>query len=212
MMGSIQKPTTTNRILKMTIGSILAFAIVYFAVHEILLSLLPEDNLMVPLTSIEEKIPIPPRPGVKGIIITGPVIKDLVFQIDFKSSRVKKLYWKRIERIDPTADVKIRAKVLPNGNLQFNPVNDVFSPGHSYAGSEIAKVVQTWRFTPYKHGEIRFWFNFPSRGVKLTVDVHDLRRNPDIPEKYFVKNGLLFYVEGLKPSRVNQFGRVAIRE
>jgi len=212
MMGSIQKPTTTNRILKMTIGSILAFAIVYFAVHEILLSLLPEDNLMVPLTSIEEKIPIPPRPGVKGIIITGPVIKDLVFQIDFKSSRVKKLYWKRIERIDPTADVKIRAKVLPNGNLQFNPVNDVFSPGHSYAGSEIAKVVQTWRFTPYKHGEIRFWFNFPSRGVKLAVDVHDLRRNPDIPEKYFVKNGLLFYVEGLKPSRVNQFGRVAIRE
>ncbi len=212
MMGNIQKHVKDNRAVSITIVSILALVGVYLALHEIMLSLLPEDNLMIPLTSIEEKIPIPPRPGVKGIIITGPVIKDLIFQIDFKSSRLKKLNWKRIEGIDPTADVKIRAKILPDGQLIFNPASDVFSPGHSYAGSEIAKIVQTWRYTPYKHGEIRFWFNFPSRGAKLTVDVHDLRRNPDIPEKFFVKNGLLFYVEGLKPSRVNQFGRVAIRE
>ncbi len=211
MMGSIQK-ARDNRAVSIAIAAILLLAVLYLALHEILLSLLPEDNIMVPLTTVEEKIPIPPRPGVKGIIITGPVIKDLVFQIDFKSSQVKKLNWKRIERIDPTADVKIRAKVLPTGELVFNPITDVFSPGHSYAGSEIAKIVQTWRYTPYKHGEIRFWFNFPSRGVKLTVDVHDLRRNVDVPEKYFVKNGLLFYVEGLQPSRVNQFGRVAIRE
>ncbi len=212
MTGSIQNRGKNNRSWTMAIAGLVLVAILYLALHEILLSFLPQDNIMIPLTSIEEKIPVPPRPGVKGIIITGPVIQDLVFQVDFKQSQIKKLNWKRIEKIDPTADVKIRAKVLPTGELVFNPVTDVFSPGHSYAGSEIAKIVQTWRFTPYKHGEIRFWFNFASRGVKLTIDVHDLRRNADIPEKYFVKNGLLFYVKGLQPARVNQFGHVVIRD
>ncbi|GBD93594.1 hypothetical protein BMS3Abin05_01178 [bacterium BMS3Abin05] len=186
----------------------LIFAI--FVIRIVLLQRLPPDEMMIPLNALEDKIPIPPRPGIQGIIITGPLIKDLVFQINTKSSMLRKLNWKRIEAIDKTADVKVRLRVLKDGSIEFNPVTDVISPGHSYAGSKIAKVIETWRFTPYKSGEIRFWFNFPSRGVKLTIDTHNLFRNEDIPKKYFVRNGLLFYIEGLEASKVNQSGRIAI--
>jgi len=184
----------------------------FYAIRMILLHRLPPDNSRIPLTALEEKIPIPPRPGVQGIIITGPVIKDLIFQIDTKTSQLRKLDWRRIESIDKTADVKIRATVLRNGSLEFNPITDVISPGHSYAGNEIAKVVETWKYTHYKHGRIYFWFNFPSKGVKLTIDTHELVRNEDLSKKYFVRNGLLFYINGLPLSCVNQAGRVFVGE
>lgn len=191
---------------------ILVLLFFFYGLRLILLHRLPPDNSMIPLAAFEEKIPIPPRPGIEGIIITGPIIKDLVFQIDTKTSQLRKLNWERIESIDKTADVKIRATVLRNGELQFDPITDVISPGHSYAGNEIAKVIETWKYTPYKHGQIYFWFNFPSSGVKLTVDTHRLVRNEDIPKKYYVRQGLLFYINGLSFSKVNQAGRVFIGE
>jgi len=190
----------------------LVLLLFFYSVRIILLHRLPPDNSVIPLAAIEEKISIPPRPGVEGIMITGPVVKDLIFQIDTKTSQLRKLNWNRIEMIDKTADVKIRASVLRNGELEFNPITDVISPGHSYAGNEIAKVIKTWKYVPYKHGRIYFWFNFPSSGVKLTVDTHELVRNEEIPKRYFVRNGLLFYIDGLSLSKVNQAGRVFIGE
>ena len=207
-MAKSQGNKAKNQIIYFAI--LLIILIFFYAVRLFLLHQLPPDNSMIPLTALEERISIPPRPGVEGIIITGPAIKDLIFQIDTKTSQLRKLNWKRIESIDKTADVKIRATVLRNGELEFNPITDVISPGHSYAGNEIAKIIGTWKYSAYKHGQIYFWFNFPSRGVKLTVDTHELVRNEDIPKKYFIKNGLLFYINGLSISKVNQSGRVYI--
>ena len=212
MANAQQNNGDKTRIRLIYLAVILVLLLLFYSVRIILLHRLPPDNSMIPLTALEEKISIPPRPGVEGIIITGPVIKDLVFQIDTKSSQLRKLDWQRIESIDKTADVKIRATVLRNGELQFDPITDVISPGHSYAGNEIAKVIETWKYTPYKHGQIYFWFNFPSSGVKLTVDTHRLVRNEDIPKKYYVRQGLLFYINGLSFSKVNQAGRVFIGE
>ena len=212
MIKSQDKNENKTRIGFIYLLIFFVFLFFFYGVRMIMLHRLPPDNSMIPLTALEEKIPIPPRPGVEGIIITGPVIKDMIFQIDTKTSQLKKLNWMRIESIDKTADVKIGATVLRNGNLEFNPITDVISPGHSYAGNEIAKVIETWKYTPYKHGRIYFWFNFPSRGVKLTIDTHELVRNEDIPKKYYVRQGLLFYIDGLSLSKVNQSGRVFVEK
>ena len=74
--------------------------IVLFLWRIYLLHRLPMDYLQISATGEREKLAIPPRPGVQGIVITGPKIQPLFFSIDLSRAGVRQLDWQQLRHID----------------------------------------------------------------------------------------------------------------
>jgi len=151
----------------------------------------------------EEIVVLPERPGTQSLILTGPIIRPLIFALDFHRPKLQSLNWEEIRNTDPTADVRITAVVAPDGTLMFDSVQDVHAPGHTRAGQMIARVVRTWAYTPYMTGPIVFTFRVGAVGKKVTIDISRLQRkeglDPDVP----IKTGKLYLIEnGLSPREV----------
>ncbi|MCD6167452.1 hypothetical protein DRQ12_09870 [candidate division KSB1 bacterium] len=195
--------------LQWFIGGGITLAIIsVLVIRTLMMQGLPYDEMFLSSYALVDSLEIPPRPGIAGIIITGPKIEPVYFKIDVQRAGLRKLDWDEIVAWDRTADVKIRATITDDGSLVFDEVTDVYCPGHTSAGRIIASVVKTWAYTPYKTGTIRFWFNVASTGQKLTIDVRGLKRKPGIPGKIDVFNGLLYYIDGLSRRDVNSNGIV----
>ena len=192
----------TQIILVILIGIILIIGI-YFTFELFSWLGLPENSLEIASFGAEDSLAVPPRPGVQGIVITGPKIKDLVFEIDGRKAGLKQLDWRRLEAIDRVADVKIRARVTEDGRLEFSRGNgDIRDEGHPHAGRMIESVVESWAYTPYKTGTIRFWFNVGSKGRKLVIDKSGLIKKNSIQDIVRVYDGLLYYISDIEPSDV----------
>jgi hypothetical protein len=162
---------------------------------------LPSDYIKISSFGIEEKMQIPPRPGVQGIVITGPIIEPLYFSIDLSKAGVRELNWRKLQQIDAHADVKISCVINEKGYLVFSQ-SDVLMEGHTEAGMMIQRVLKTWIFTPYKTGIIRFWFNLPSKGEKLIIDTSGLERKRTIDSDIPIYNGRLYYIEGIPTNEI----------
>lgn len=184
-------------------GSVVFFIIVILLLgwREYAISQLPFDDLRIPPLGIEEKLEIPPRPGIQGIIIRGPEIHSLVFEIDLSKPGVRFLDWNALTQIDPNTDVKVSCRVNVRGRLVFSQA-DILMEGHTEAGLMIQRALRTWIYRPYKSGIIRFWFNLPSKGRKLIIDITGLRRRGDIPAYVPVYNGKLYSIDGIPVSEV----------
>jgi hypothetical protein len=166
------------------------------------LSRLPEDSVTLPAFDIDERIEIPPRPGIQGIIISGPVIKPLKFEIDpSKSGLMIPISWRDLRTIDPYTDVVVDCRIDSQGKLS---ILNVWDEGHTRAGNLIKTALRTWRYTNYKRGHIRFWFNLPSRGKKLVIDTQDMFRSPGIPEHIPIYQGKIHLIEGIRPVDIQQ--------
>jgi len=155
---------------------------------------LPLDTVKIPPIVKEEVLEIPPRPGVRGVIIAGPTIEPLTFAIDLNKSGGLNLNWLELRAVDPHTDVKVTCRVDQQGRLNFRQ-DDVLMEGHTEAGMMIQAALRTWIYTPYKSGIIRFWFNLPSKGRKLIIDTHQLSRKVDIPPHITVYDGKLHLVD-----------------
>jgi hypothetical protein len=107
--------------------------------------------------------------------------------------------------VDPNTDVKITGRIEDTGRLMFS-TGDVLMEGHTEAGMMIQHVMRTWFYAPYKTGRIRFWFNLPSRGEKLIIDVRGLGRKETIPVQIPVYNGQLHYIEGIPVNEIRVEG------
>lgn len=183
--------------------SLILVAVVLLGVtaRELWLWSIPIQEVIMPPESSEDKMEVPPRPGVQGLIISGPRIEPLYFTIDLTRTDLENLNWKRLERTDPWADIKVKCKVDEKGRIFFSQ-EDIQMEGHPEAGLMIQQALRTWRFTPYKSGEILFWFNLPSKGRKLIIDISRLNRSPMVPEYVPIYNGKLHYIEGISPADV----------
>jgi len=157
---------------------------------------LPFDDVQISPFEKEEKLEIPPRPGVKGIVITGPTIEPLYFSIDLSKVGIRLLNWRQLQSIDPHADVRVNCRVNDQGRLTFSQ-KDVLMEGHTEAGVMIQQAMKTWSYTPYKMGEIRFWFNLPSKGRKLIIDTQGLLRKNEIPDHIPIYDGQIHLIEGI---------------
>ncbi len=150
------------------------------------------------LGNIQEIVILPERPGTQSLVLTGPIIRPLVFAIDLSKPNISSLDWSALADVDITADVKILANVGPDGSLIFDPFSDVICPGHTKAGEMISRVMQTWSYKPFKVGPIMIRFNVGAIGKKLTINISKLTLKegiePDTPIKignlYFIENGL----------------------
>jgi len=156
---------------------------------------LPFNDSHVPGLTITETIEIPQRPGIQGIIITGPIIEPLLFSINLGMAP-KALDWEYLKTIDPFADIKIRARII-NGKLEFNRKNgDINDAGFPRAGSIIEKAISSWSYKPYKEGEIRFWFHLGAEREKLIIDAGALM--PIIEyENLPIVDGKLYHIDGI---------------
>jgi len=156
---------------------------------------LPLDSeMMIPPPAEEEiETPPPPRPGVQGIIIMGAKIVPPVFEIDITKSR-KSLNWRSLELIDPDTDVEIVGEIMRNGELRITRIND---KGHPSAGRLIHQTLSTWVYTKFKTGPISFWFNLPSKGRRLIIDIRGLQISEDETASGIVKNGKLHLIDDL---------------
>ncbi len=160
------------------------------------------DTFIPPFTK-PDTLKIPPRPGVQGIVISGPVIEDLIFDIDLRAAGIRPLDWNRLTEIDRTADVTVRARVAQSGALLFNrDQGDIKDHGHPDAGQYIERILNTWVYLPRKQGTIIFYFNVPSRKKKLTIDSSRMDKSDNIPDKVDVRDGLLYYINNLDRERV----------
>lgn len=157
----------------------------------------------IPPFTKPDTLKIPPRPGVQGIVISGPVIEDLIFDIDLRAAGIKPLDWNRLTDIDRTADVTVRARVAQSGALLIERAEgDIKDHGHPDAGQYIERILNTWVYLPRKQGTIIFYFNAPSRGKKLIIDSSRLMKNDNIPDKVDVRDGLLYYINNLDREEV----------
>jgi hypothetical protein len=152
--------------------------------REIQLRSLPQDEIRLYPPDLNEMMEIPQRPGVKGLIITGPRIEPLYFSIDLARSGIRSLDWRRLQIVDPNAD----------GRLIFSS-EDIAMEGHTEAGLIIQNAMKTWLFTPYKNGRIEFWFNLPSKGKKLIINTTDLYRRASVPAHVPIYNGRLHFID-----------------
>ena len=193
---------TEDESYKVKKAAIIVFGVVIIVILAITLywmiamSQLPLDD--GDLGNLEEEIILPERPGTQSLILTGPIIKPLVFAIDISRPNIRSLDWGALKDIDLTADVKITGRVGPDGSLLFDPIEDVYCPGHTKAAEMISRVLQTWSYKPYKEGQITIRFNVGAIGKKLTIDISKLERkegvDPDAPIKigrlHLIENGL----------------------
>jgi len=155
------------------------------------------------LGAIEEVIVLPERPGTQSLILTGPIIRPLIFAIDMSRPNISALDWSALRNIDITADVKIRAQVTDDGSLLFDPIADVYCPGHTKAGEMISRKLQTWSYAPYQVGAIVFHFNVGAIGKKLTIDVSQLQRRDGVDPDTPIKTGALYLIDnGMSSSEV----------
>ena len=162
---------------------------------------IPYDN--ADFGETEEIVVLPERPGTQSLILTGPIIRPLIFTLDFRRSKLQAINWEEIRNIDPTADVRITAMLTPEGTLKFDSIRDIYSPGHTRAGQMFARAVRTWAYTPYMTGTIIFTFRVGAVGKKVTIDISRLQRkaglDPDVP----IRTGKLYLIEnGLSPKEV----------
>jgi hypothetical protein len=183
-----------------TIAAVLVAVLVFF------IPWLLQPVSRVALTALPHTPPKPPRPGAQGVVITGPEIKRLYFEIDASIAGQRRLGWQSIFGRNKSADVTVRAVVKEDGSLSINKIRDIKDLGYSEAGNEIYKVLRTWRYKPYKRGKILFWFNAAALQYKLTVDASNLEILPDYRE-YRVSNRQLFNIEGLGSNEV-RYGEV----
>ena len=178
------------------LGIVLGVGVLLVVWREYAMRKLPFDDVQLSPFSQEQNLEIPPRPGVRGIVITGPTIEPLLFTIDLAKAGIRSLDWRQLRAIDPHTDVKLRCRINDQGWLVFSP-KDVLMEGHTEAGVMIQQALKTWCYTPYKSGEIRFWFNLPSKGGKLIIDTKDLQRKGDIPDYIPIYDGQLHLIEGI---------------
>jgi hypothetical protein len=184
---------------------ILVSATSLFAWRMITLWRLPYDEVEIPPLGIREHLDIPPRPGVQGILISGPTIEPLIFSIDLSKAGVRTLEWQRLQSIDPHTDVKITGHIDNQGRL-FISDRDVLMGGHTEAGLMIRQAMRSWMYTPFKNGTIRFWFNLPSKGKKLIIDTEGLTRTRDIPVHVPIFEGRIHLIEGISLGDIQMGG------
>ncbi len=158
---------------------------------------LPYSEIYVPpIEGGERMLEIPPRPGIQGLVIAGPVVQPLYFSIDLSKSGVQSLDWHQLQIIDPHTDVKVNCQIDVQGRLTFSK-DDVLMEGHTEAGMMIQRALKTWIFTPFKTGMIQYWFNLPSKGKKLIIDMKGLNRREEIPPYVPIYNGQMHLIEGI---------------
>ncbi|HHS14456.1 MAG TPA: hypothetical protein ENN03_11920 [bacterium] len=167
---------------------------------------LPLDDIQLPLFEHHEQVQIPPRPGIHGIVISGPVIEDLIFSIDYTKAGVRSLDWNRLIAMDPNADILIKGTIDDQGRLNFTR-DDVRMEGHTEAGIMIQNVLRTWIYKPYKTGKIQFWFNLPSKGRKLIIDTSGLIQRSNIPAHIIVSNGRIYNIDGIHINDIQERGQ-----
>lgn len=157
---------------------------------------IPAAQKIIPFQMSEEEIPIPRRPGTKSIKIVAPPKIVLKFQLDFRRLPLP-LDWNYLQRIDKKAEVFVQGTVDPRGNFIIDKIQD---GGHPHAGLYIKQVLNSWKFVPFKTGVMSYYFNVPSRmeRMKMQIDLTGLQKNPKhIRPNHLIKNGLLYYVEGI---------------
>ncbi|MBN2029350.1 hypothetical protein JW824_03810 [bacterium] len=188
-----------NRVIKnpcILIGGIIFLGLLFLGWQQYILWRLPESQITIPPIEGERELEIPPRPGIQGLIITGPVVKPLYFSVDLSKSGIRSLDWRQLQTIDPHTDVKINCQIDEQGRLVFSR-DDVLMGGHTEAGMMIQQALRTWIYTPLKTGPIQFWFNLPSKGKKLVIDMGDLRRKENIPPHIPIYNGQMYLIDGI---------------
>ena len=187
------------------IGVLLFGALCLFGWRTYRMWRMPYDEVEIPPIGIREHLDIPPRPGIQGILISGPTIEPLIFSIDLSKAGVRTLEWQRLQTIDPHTDVKVSGHIDTQGRL-FIADRDVLMGGHTEAGMLIRQAMRTWMFTPFKGGRIRFWFNLPSKGKKLIIDTDGLMRARNIPIHVPIFEGRIHLIEGISPSDIQMGG------
>jgi hypothetical protein len=128
----------------------------------------------------------------------GAKIIPPVFEIDIAKSEVP-LNWRSLELIDPDTDVEVVGEILKNGQLYISIVND---KGHPRAGRLIQQTLSTWVYTKFKTGSISFWFNLPSKGRRLIIDIRGLHVSEEETNSAIVRNGKLHLIDDLPPGTI----------
>lgn len=109
------------------------------------------------------------RPGTTSIILSGPLVRNCVFEINPAAAGLRPLDWVELTSLDRMTDVIVTATVGRDGALSITRIND---RGHPEAGQYIRERLSTWVYTTCKHGIIRFWFN--AGALQITIDATQL--------------------------------------
>ena len=190
-----------KKVLSYLFLAVAVIFIMFYVYRAIALSKIPYED--ADLGNVEEEIILPTRPGTKTLVLTGPLIKPLVFALNLRTPGIKSLDWDALTNVDFTADVRVTAVIGEDGSLNFDPITDVYCPGHAKAGEMVSNVLKSWAYTPYKTGNIIIRFNVGAVGKKMTVDVSRLQRKEGVDPDTPLRNGKLYFINGsLKSSEV----------
>lgn len=153
-----------------------------------ILNFLPDDMVSIHYSNPPPP-PVPTRPGIGDIIISGPKIEPLIFSVD--PSYGIPLDWSLLREKHPSADVIVYGYINSNGFLLINKIDAI---GQPKAGKIIFQAIKTWKYKAFKIGEIKFYFNLPSEGRKFIIDTQNLNRNPAIADFIEIYDGRLYNI------------------
>jgi hypothetical protein len=139
-----------KKILTYSVVFVLIVSLGLYVYRAIALSKIPVED--ADLGSVKEEIILPERPGTRSLVLTGPLIKPLVFAVNMRTPGIKSLDWDALINVDFTADVRVNARVEEDGSLEFDPIDDVYCPGHAKAGEMVSNVLRSWKFEITKTG------------------------------------------------------------
>ncbi|MCK5146184.1 hypothetical protein KAR48_05475 [bacterium] len=180
---------------------VLGFILCTLIGYNIWQATLPYEELILPNMEISEELEIPPRPGVNGIEISGPIVQPIVFSIDASKPGMRSLDWRYLKNIDVAADVTIHINVDHEGKGTI--IKSDFA-GHTQAGEYIINAIKTWYYKPFMEGRIRIWFNLPSLDsrARLMIDTSQLERNASIPPHKAILFGRIHLIDKILPGEI----------
>lgn len=142
--------------------------------------LVSENNFCPP------PVPETQNPGTTELRLRDPEWEKVYFEL-VSSPDVLPIPYQELMRRAPNSEVKIRLTIDENGRVIFDPQRDILVKRGMIERNLLLNVVQTWRFTAFKHGTLVYWFNMGSAGRQVTVDTRNLKKlqryyNSTIPD------------------------------
>ncbi|MDZ7346865.1 MAG: hypothetical protein ONA69_08755 [candidate division KSB1 bacterium] len=167
--------TLISRLQRKRVTFVLAAIIFCFLLLIIYsLRLFGPTNTVQAIVESEKEIVPPQRPGTSGIVLSGPMQKPLLFQIDFTKPGMRAIDWNVLQSLGTVAAIIVDVTISNDGRVAVRSVND---RGFPHAGAYVRQCIDSWAYTPYMNGNVTFAFRVGANRVDIFADERSLMSN-----------------------------------
>lgn len=172
--------TLISKLQRKRVAFVLSAIILCFLLLVYVVRLYGPTNTVQAIVESEKQTVPPPRPGTSGIVLSGPIQKPLLFQIDFTKPGIRPIDWNVLQSLGTVAAIIVDVTISNDGRVAVRSVND---RGFPQAGAYVRQCIDSWAYTPYMNGNVTFAFRVGANQVDIYADERSLiSNNPAGPQ------------------------------